>query len=641
MKKIIFFLLAIFLSINLANAEKLVYPIQEMSKLENRWSLFSTLSSSQKRTLPIVDETKYAQIAKENWWYNEYTRIYTVLWWSTYEYWWDVGNWGHWWIDIATSEWTPVYSIASWKVIMAWDKWAWWKLVAIEHTINWKRIVSSYAHLSKINVSVWDKIAWDIKIWEVWSTWNSTWNHLHFQIDSPKAPFNPYYTSIHNFSKLEWNTIDPIAFLNSNWATIKEFVQTKEKVTTQWLLSREEIEAREIKEFLKYHKLSLKYTEIWNNLDINKKWTLRLTVTDIWWKKFNWTLPWGWLEFVYDSSYLKLLPSKLIQVDRWLRDIVITPLKKWKVKITANLWKNKIKTIYVNIYNPKDSLYAASWEIITNYNVSLWDIKTWAVVLKDNSNHNLLNIKYWWKYILESKDSSIELCLKTWTLSTISKNLNQDCISYSNKIEFTYDDTVLWILLYKYRLKDTWKHWLFLINTYDNKLFNLKNVNWVFPQWLTKKYPFFDSIIWSLSNWITDIYRRWYFSEDRELVNYDWINWIRNSLLKISNNTTNLEIKSLAIDRLKKLRSEDNWKFTKVSRNDFLNLVWKYLIFRDIDNIVIENNYKDLTLSENKLVNYIYNKDNFWKDEKFPTYFNSSKNITRWEAAYILYNTLN
>jgi len=65
MKKIIFIILS-FIFYTSVNAANLVYPIQEMSKLNDRWNLFSTLNDSQKRSLPIIDEHKYSTIAKIN-----------------------------------------------------------------------------------------------------------------------------------------------------------------------------------------------------------------------------------------------------------------------------------------------------------------------------------------------------------------------------------------------------------------------------------------------------------------------------------------------------------------------------------------------------------------------------------------------
>jgi hypothetical protein len=76
-------------------ADKIVYPIQEISKLECRFQDFDTLSSSCKQTLPTLNTKDYKKYATKNGGYNDFTRIYTVLWGASYKYGWDQGNGGH------------------------------------------------------------------------------------------------------------------------------------------------------------------------------------------------------------------------------------------------------------------------------------------------------------------------------------------------------------------------------------------------------------------------------------------------------------------------------------------------------------------------------------------------------------------
>jgi hypothetical protein len=228
--------------------DSIVYPIKQMSKLECRYENFNDLSSDCKQDLPILNTKNYKKLATQDWGFNLYTRIYSVLWWSSYKYWWDVWNGWHTWTDIATAKWTPVYSIATWEVIIAKSLSGFWNTITVRHFINWKNIYSNYSHLSKILVNKWDKVrAWN-KIWEVWSTWNSTWNHLHFQIDLD-TPFHPYYydkkACPYGSSQIteEWicfwelknNTVDPILFLETRGDILNNI-----KITT---VSRDEIDS--------------------------------------------------------------------------------------------------------------------------------------------------------------------------------------------------------------------------------------------------------------------------------------------------------------------------------------------------------------------------------------------------------------
>jgi murein DD-endopeptidase MepM/ murein hydrolase activator NlpD len=79
--------------------------------------------------------------------------VYSVLWASTYDNWWDVWFWSHLWTDIATAKWTPVYAIWKWKIITAKNLQWRWNTVVIRHDFDGKYIYSAYAHMDKITVS--------------------------------------------------------------------------------------------------------------------------------------------------------------------------------------------------------------------------------------------------------------------------------------------------------------------------------------------------------------------------------------------------------------------------------------------------------------------------------------------------------
>jgi murein DD-endopeptidase MepM/ murein hydrolase activator NlpD len=111
-------------STNAAESE-IIYPLKEMSKLECRFEEFWTLDSDCKQDFLVLHTDDYQKYATAWGWYNDFTRVYTVLWGSSYKYWWDVWSGGHQWTDIATAKWTPVYNIADGTVIEAWKDLAW------------------------------------------------------------------------------------------------------------------------------------------------------------------------------------------------------------------------------------------------------------------------------------------------------------------------------------------------------------------------------------------------------------------------------------------------------------------------------------------------------------------------------------
>jgi len=232
-----------FSNITNANNNKVVYPVKTVSKLSCKYTEFWELDKNCKQDLPILKTKDYTKYIKKNWWYNDYTRFYTVLWGASYKYGWDVWFWGHQWTDIASSQGTPIYSVADWKVISAKKALGWWNVVTVEHLIHGKKIFSNYAHLYSYSVKKWDKVkAWE-QIWEMGSTWNSTWNHLHLQIDLD-TPFHPYYYSRKTcpysyreitenwvcFDDLQKNTIDPLLFLETGGEIVKKLNINTSKV---------------------------------------------------------------------------------------------------------------------------------------------------------------------------------------------------------------------------------------------------------------------------------------------------------------------------------------------------------------------------------------------------------------------------
>jgi hypothetical protein len=67
-----------------------VYPLKEISKLDCRFKNFSDLGSNCKQDLPVLQPKDYVKFSKMSGGYNDYTRLYTVLWGSSYKYGWDV-----------------------------------------------------------------------------------------------------------------------------------------------------------------------------------------------------------------------------------------------------------------------------------------------------------------------------------------------------------------------------------------------------------------------------------------------------------------------------------------------------------------------------------------------------------------------
>ena len=758
-------------------SQEIIYPLQQVAKLECRYEKFADLDGDCKENLKILKTNDYQKYADLNDWYNEYTRRYTVLWWSSYTYWWDMWNGWHMWVDIATSEWTPVYAMADWEIIIAQNKLDYWNLISIKHTVNWKKVVSSYAHLSKIDVKVWENIkAWD-KIWEVWSTWNSTWNHLHFQIDIATKSSPTYYSYdtcpygyndiINNwqcFSELQNLTVDPLAFLETSWTilnniTIKEvtikkatntstinsnkwntsnifdtpvytdssyndivevqniyknlwyynwvidwnynsilqdiiryqldksiisntyddwawyfwpktraqtkidynnylasskntntnntetsntttitevasWVQKVEKISREWMLTREQIEEREIKEFQRKYEIEIKSNEIWNNVWIwvNKK--MNLKITDKRWNWFKWNTPYP-ITFVSDTSLIDVFPSKFFNFTDWKRDITITGKKTWNTTLYVKMWSKTIETISLKVFDDGKAINPKSAIVLAKSKVILWDKNSWAVMFKDDKWTRLLNLKYTWNFDLKAEWNA-KLCIKTWDIKNIQSIMKKECSEsdYVKSKTISYKDTVWWLLLFNYKVFDNQaKIKLYSFN--EKKDLIVLSLKSDAPKWLTENYAYYDDIMKLLENNIaTSDLKQWYFLEKRAMTEKESITWIKNTLLAIKKETVDKNVLAIIDSNLETLNKENVSSFTSITRKDFLNKAYKYLVFNKSPQVSIT--YRDLEKEDNKKANTIFDKTNTWKDKFGDNYYQPNQNITRWEWAYVI-----
>jgi len=213
MKKIVLLLLVMFA---LGNVFAWDYPVKEI------WTSFcDDWSNLCIRDLPIIENADYMKYKNDYF----YRSVYTVLWSASYRRWWDMGMGSHQWIDIASKQWTRIYSINDGVVVDARFRWEWWNVIVIKHEVDGKVVHSSYAHLDEMFVKVWQEVKkWDM-IATIWNTGNSTWPHLHFQIDINQDGHHPFFPRFCDWSigeiVNEWrcqnqileNTVDPILFI--------------------------------------------------------------------------------------------------------------------------------------------------------------------------------------------------------------------------------------------------------------------------------------------------------------------------------------------------------------------------------------------------------------------------------------------
>lgn len=156
---------------------------------------------NKKHMYPLKTRVKYDQNSLESSG-NTFTTVYLGNYVS-----WDFREnvWSHLGVDIfpmVTHD--NVVACLDWVVITAENKWANGNYIVIKHdnAPDYNNISSTttyyscHLHLSEILVEKWDIVEEGQVIWKSWNTWNvswSTWEHLHFQIDTKDAPFHPYW----------------------------------------------------------------------------------------------------------------------------------------------------------------------------------------------------------------------------------------------------------------------------------------------------------------------------------------------------------------------------------------------------------------------------------------------------------------
>ena len=746
--------------------DKVIYPLKQISKLECRFNDFNELTSSCKQDLPILKTKDYKKYATQNGGYNDFTRLYTVLWWASYKYWWDVWNGGHIGTDIATAKGTPVYAMATWKVIKAKNDVMLGNFISIEHEIRGKKIVSSYAHLSRIEVKVGDKIKVWAKIWEVWSTGNSTWNHLHFQIDLP-SPFHPYYYdynkcpfSYYNITEngvcideLKKNTIDPLLFLETSGAVLEKIstqkvttpvqkieqnndlsifdrtvyiwyaksdikkvqeifrdigiykwkisgdysdiedtviayqiakniiqdkndygagwfgpktrftvkkdyleylasgsvevdveVVTENKVETQKieranLMSREEIEKKEVEEFLRYHNIELNFKNEWGNIQKWKTQTLKLNITDRKGKPFKWEMP-GGMTFVVNTEKVSVFPERLFYFTDGKRDIILSGISEGNTNLYVKIGKETIKTIPIKVYAAGKIIYPASSKILSPSKVTLWDEKTWIVLFKDSSGKNLINLEYGSTFNIKASEWN-EICIKKGSIKNIKKIYASSCSEdeFASEFDFSYEDTVGGLLIYDFKaLNKNFK--VEVKNNYKDIHLASKAVAVSNPKWLQKTYAYTNEVMDMLERWVVDGINKGYFLENRGLTQRDAFTWIENALYKMQDEVYDNESKQQIEENLRWVAKAKPYssKTKTLTRQEFLDLNYTYLVIdKDVKGKV---EYRDIDDETSKKLANTFDQNTTWKDQFWEKYFRPEAKITRGEWAFFLSKTL-
>ena len=618
------------------------YPIKQLSKPTARckFNLWKNLWPDCKINLPKLTPDEYKTKIKDMF----YRRIYTVLWAATYKYWWDQMNGTHLWVDIATSKWTPVYAIWDGKVIFVWYKGWRWNVIVIRHKFKWKYIYSNYAHLSKIVVVSGQDIKEWTKIWEVWSTWHATWNHLHFQIDKNQSIWHhPFWfgscSKWHSIlSIVDWtfclpdvikNTVDPLKFLATNGANVdfktdnvkQEKIIKTEKISRKWMKSLEDIRKEMVEDFLRNYKFSFKF-EKWWVYQVGEYGHFTISLKDFRARDYHDILPWD-LNIIYDKNYFSAVFPRTLKVLNGIRTVSFRTKKTWITFITVKLWNHFIYQKTIRIVKKWSYITPSHARIITlPNNKYVWDSSRGINLFQDNGYINIIRVPFAWTYNISAKN--IKICKAP---NNIKKLKTFKCNAYNmyDKFKFFYSDTIDWLLVFKY----VWqKKWLWEIVIKDKKwnvVAKSKNLYFNDVQLINKKTLYTDFIQSACKKWLCLwILQNGYIWNNRVL-NYEEFKYLVRNFLLYFWKKVNVNISY-----------NDKWK--TLTRKDFVSKMFTLLWIKIKDYTDYRTNYIDLRNIDNNFKNqvkYLTKLWFTWKDP-FKRYFQPNKKIELQEALHLL-----
>lgn len=451
------------------------------------------------------------------------------------------------------------------------------------------------------------------------------------------------YLNTSNADKRKWTKV----YISNNTSKTSSNVTVKKdrvKIDRKNILTREEIQAREINEFIKNNEINFKLNKTWWNLKIWESAMLNLNIQKIINRKkrrsFKWMLP-EWITFELDEKTVSIFPKKITHISNWERNITLKWLKSWNTTLKIKLGKKVIKTINLRVVWKVSKIYPKTVKLVWSSHIKLWETKTVIWLFKDSANKNMIKLPFNWTFILNTWNYS-KVCVKKWNIKDIKKIYLKKC--YDNDFvknpEISYNDTVDWILIFD--VKATAKKYSDIKMIWKNSwnIYASKKITVSLPKWLTNNYTYYNETVSMLEKGIISWTKKWYFMEKNNLTWKDALSWIENSLVEIKGKTNNSNTKAQISKKLVEIKKDKDRNYIPITRKKFLEKTYKYLVVND-NNVWISIKYKDLTSDFNKKANTVFDKDNTWKDKFGDNHFQPNKKLTRWEGAYMLSKAFN
>ena len=252
----------------------------------------------------------------------------------------------------------------------------------------------------------------------------------------------------------------------------------------------------------------------------------------------------------------------------------------------------------------------------------------------------MINLEYWSTYNIKASNDN-KICIKEGNISNIKKIYKSDCKQndYENEFNFTYQNTVWWLLLYDYIAK-TNDFNITIKNNYNNKVLSNKKLIVTNPKWLNKTYAYTNEVLEMLEIWVVDWINKWYFLENRWLTQRDAFWWVENALYIMKKDVYDIETRQIIENNITKVKKAIPYSSrTKVvTRKEFLDLTNKYLVTDQNNKGKVE--YRDIDNDTRIKLANTFDENTTWKDQFGQSYFRPEARITRWEWAFFISKTL-
>jgi hypothetical protein len=101
--------------------------------------------------------------------------------------------------------------------------------------------------------------------------------------------------------------------------------------------------------------------------------------------------------------------------------------------------------------------------------------------------------------------------------------------------------------------------------------------------------------------------------EKRAMTEKEAVTWIKDTLTAIKKDAVDKNVIAIINSNIEVINKETVSSFNPITRKDFLDKAYKYLVFNKSPQVSIT--YRDLENEDNKKANTIFDKTNTWKDK--------------------------